>query len=536
MNALLSAAVLALVASGPDTVPLFEGLGDHHHPVTTSSELTQLYFDQGLKLVYGFNHDEAIRSFEAALETDENCAMCYWGIAFAAGPNINAAMEAAGEETAFAAITEAMLRTQHVSSKEQAYIEALSVRYGAEPMQDRAQRDTAYAEAMAEVASAYPQDADAQVLYGDALMNLAPWDYWNADLTPRPGTPELLAALESVTSTHPTHAGACHLYIHAVEKADPMKAEPCAERLPSLMPSAGHIVHMPAHIYIRIGRYIDAIELNHHAAHADERYIHAERPRGLYPMAYYPHNYDFLAFAAAMAGRRDQAVEAARKGAAAVDTEMMAVPELGGLQNYYVLPLRMMSRFGMWEEILDEAKPDTDLDFPVGFWHYAQGMAQLRTGDMSAARAHAEKVRARLEQPSLEPVYIWWNTAKSVLTLGALSLEAEIAFADGDTDAALALLGEAIALEDGLTYDEPPAWTLPPRQVLGRMLLEVGRADDAKAAFEGDLARHPENGWSLFGLAQALDALGDKEGAVAMRARFDEAWRTADQRPRGATY
>lgn len=536
MNVLLSAAVLALVAPGPDTVPLFDGLGDHHHAITTSSERTQLYFDQGLKLVYGFNHDEAIRSFEAALETDEDCAMCYWGIAFAAGPNINAAMEATGEETAFAAITEALLRTEHVSDKERAYIEALSHRYGAEPMKDRAQRDTAYAEAMAAVAADFPQDADAQVLYGNALMNLAPWDYWNADLTPRPGTVELLAALESVTATEPEHAGACHLYIHAVEKADPMKAEPCADRLPSLMPGAGHIVHMPAHIYIRIGRYVDAIELNHHAAHADERYIHAERPRGLYPMAYYPHNYDFLAFAAAMAGRRDEAVEAARKGAAAVDTEMMAVAELGGLQNYYVLPLRMMSRFGMWTEIMSEAKPDSDLDFPVGFWHYAQGMARLRTGDMALARRHAQELRARVEMPSIEPYYIWWNTAKAVLTLGALSLEAEIAFAEGDTDAAFAMLNQAVALEDGLTYDEPPAWTLPPRQVLGRMLLEVGRAEDARAAFEGDLARHPGNGWSLLGLAQALDALGDDAGAAEARMRLDEAWRTADQRPASATY
>ncbi len=535
MNALLISLLLA-GSSGPDTVPIFDGLGDHSHPISTQSARTQTYFNQGLRLVYGFNHAEAIRSFEAALESDPDCAMCYWGVAFASGPNINAAMDEAGGETGFEAVTQALARSQGASPSERAYIDALAQRYGAAAMEDRAQRDSAYAAAMKKVAQAYPSDADAQVLYADALMNLAPWNYWETDLSPREGTTEILRALEGVVAAQPRHAGACHLYIHAVEKADPHKAEACADRLPALMPGAGHIVHMPAHIYIRVGRYVDAIELNHHATHADARYIHAEKPRGLYPMAYYPHNYDFLAFAAAMAGRSKEALAAGRSGSAAVDTEMMRIPELGGLQNYYVLPLRMMSRFGMWNEILAEPEPATDLDFPRGFWHYARGMALLRTGDEAGARAQLMEVRRRVAAEGIEPVLIWWNPARAVLTLGEMALDAEIKVATGDLDGAVATLVRAIELEDGLTYDEPPAWTIPSRQVLGNILLDAGRAVEAQQTFEEDLRRHPENGWSLGGLARALKAQGKDEAAKRIDARLEKAWATADVDPTKARF
>ena len=523
--------------NGPDQgIPLFDGLGDHHMQVTTESGRAQAYFDQGLRLVYGFNHDEAVRSFHAALDNDSGCAMCYWGVALASGPNINAVMEEAGGVRAFEAIERAVAMRDGATERERAFIDAMARRYGSNAMADRSARDSAYASAMAEVSSRYPDDDDAMVLYADALMNLAPWDYWNADLTPRPGTNELLNALEHVVDRNPSHAGACHFYIHAVEKADPHRAVPCAERLPSLMPGAGHIVHMPAHIYIRVGRYVDAIELNHDAVHADERYIHAEKPRGLYPMAYYPHNYDFLAFAAAMAGRGSEALAAARAGAAAVDQEMMSVPELGGLHNYLVLPLRVMTRFGMWQEILAEPRPDTDLDFPVGLWHHARAMALLRTGDLAGARAEATEVSRRVESEGIEPFYIWWNPARAILSVGLLSLEAEIAYADGDVERAFALLADAVTLEDGLTYDEPPAWMIPPRQVLGRLQLESGRAVEAVETFSADLERHPENGWSLLGLAQSLDAAGRDAEAAAVHDRLASAWATADRRPDAATF
>ncbi|MEZ4423737.1 MAG: hypothetical protein R3E98_10020 [Gemmatimonadota bacterium] len=528
MYAVILALALASAPAPADTVPLFDGLGEHHHAISTASAEAQAYFDQGLRLVYGFNHAEAIRSFEEALRRDDACAMCWWGIAFAAGPNINAALDSAGGALAWTAIGEARARMEAASAKERAYIKALTRRYGASPLADRAARDSAWAEAMAGVAGAYPDDDDAQVLYADALMNLSPWDYWEADLSPRPGTETLLATLERVVERSRTHAGACHLYIHAVEKGDPERAVPCAERLPDLMPSAGHIVHMPAHIFIRVGRYIDAIDRNHHATHADERYVHAERPRGLYPLAYYPHNYDFLAFAAAMAGRRGEALDAARAAADIVDAEMAVVPELGGLQNYRVLPLRMLTRFGRWEEVLAEPDMPSDQRFAVGFQHWARGLAELKLGRPERARAELARVRTVLAEPALAPFILWWNPASEVLRLGSLVLDAELALADGRTEHAVGLLEEAVALEDGLTYDEPPAWSLPPRQVLGRVLLECGRPADAERVYRADLARHPENGWSLLGLSQALAAQGRSDEAQATRLRFEQAWRTAD--------
>lgn len=533
MRSLVLSLVLlaACSADQSETVPLFEGLGNHHHPITTSALQAQAYFDQGLRLTYAFNHEEAIRSYEYALELDPGCAMCWWGIAFAAGPNINATMDSVGGALAWDAIQYAVALAPDASEEEGAYIDALAERYGPDVLAARAARDSAYASAMSGVAERLPGDDDAQVLYADALMNLAPWNYWNDDATPRAGTEELLSALERVVERSPEHAGACHFYIHAVEKVDAERAVPCAERLPDLMPSAGHIVHMPGHIFIRVGRYMDAVEHNHAATHADELYIDAESPRGMYPLAYYPHNYDFLAFAAAMAGRRTEALAAARGGAAPVDREMMEVPELGGLQNYILLPLRMMSRFGMWDEILVEPVPDTDQDFVAGFFHYARGMALLRTGRAAEATAELEMLRARVESPGIQPYAIWWNPASQILTLGALALEAELLHAAGEQERTVALLERAVALEDGLTYDEPPPWSIPSRQVLGRIHFERGRFAEAESVFRADLATYPENGWSLYGLAQALAAQGEAAEAATVMSRYERAWSTADVEP-----
>ncbi len=517
-------------------VPLFAGLGDHHHAITTATPEAQAYFDQGLRLTYAFNHAEAIRSYEQALELDPGCAMCWWGIAFAAGPNINAPMDAVGGTLAWDAVQYALALAPDVSREERAYIDALAERYGPGPLANRAARDSAYASAMAGLAQRFPGDDDAQVLYADALMNLAPWDYWNDDATPRAGTEELLSALEQVVERSPRHAGACHLYIHAVEKVDAERAVPCAERLPDLMPSAGHIVHMPAHIFIRVGRYMDAVEHNHAATQADEVYIDAESPRGMYPDTYYPHNYDFLAFAAAMAGHRTEALAAARGGAAPVDRDLMEDPGLGGLQNYVLLPLRMMSRFGMWEEILAEPIPDTDQDFVVGFSHYARGMALLRTGRGVEATAELERLQTRVESPGIQPFVVWWNPASQILTLGALALEAELLHAAGDDEGAVALLERAVALEDSFVYDEPPPWSIPSRQVLGRIRFEADQFAEAESVFRADLAQYPENGWSLYGLAQALEAQGEAAEAATVMSRYESAWSTADVEPVVGTY
>ncbi|MGH7644796.1 MAG: hypothetical protein ACREMR_04345, partial [Gemmatimonadales bacterium] len=311
-----------LVAASPaqsvaDSVPLYTNLGTHHVPITTRVAAAQRYFDQGMRLAYGFNHAEAIRAFTEAARLDPDCAMCYWGIAYAHGPHVNAGMDSAAGVAAYAAIQEALQRAAGASPREQAYIRALAGRYAPVPPADRAALDSAYARGMADVVRAHPTDWDAAALYAEALMNLRPWNYWHKDGTPYAGTTEIVGQLERVIAANPDHPGACHFYIHAVEAVAPEKAVPCAERLARLMPGAGHMVHMPAHIYIRVGRYADAIEANVHAVHTDEVFIEGQKPQGIYPIAYYPHNYHFMSFAATLAGRSATAIEAAKKTAAA---------------------------------------------------------------------------------------------------------------------------------------------------------------------------------------------------------------------------
>ena len=346
-----------------DQVSIREGLGDHHMAISTGSDSAQIYFDQGLRLSYAFNHPAAVASYRKAASFDPECAMCYWGIAWASGPNINAALTAEGGEVAHHAIHRALELTDEITDRERAYIEAMAVRYEEDPMAERARQDSAYARAAAALADAYPGDPDAQVLAAEALMDLSPWDYWNADRSSRPDTEELLGRLLPVTEDNLDHAGACHFYIHAVEKFYPERAVPCAERLAGLMPGAGHIVHMPSHIYFRIGRYADAIESNEGAVHAHG--MHAEPSPDQRPdefdQGYGSHNYHFLTFAAQMAGNRALALETARELEARVDPDMMRAPGLGALQHYLVTPLRVRVRFGMWDEILVEPAPPADL-------------------------------------------------------------------------------------------------------------------------------------------------------------------------------
>lgn len=538
--ALYTWASLGVAGSGapvPDTVPLFEGLGSHHHAITAHDDAVQRYFDQGLRLVYGFNHDEAIRSFEEAIRRDPGCAMCSWGIALALGPNINAAMESEAGARAYEAIQKAMDLAQRASPKERAYIEALARRYGPDPSADRARLDSAYERAMGAVARAYPEDADAGVLHADAIMNLSPWNYWTEDRKPRPQTGELLAELERVLADHPDHAGACHFYIHAVEAAEPDRAIPCADRLPDLMPGAGHIVHMPTHIYIRVGRWADAIERNHHATDADERYIHAERPRGVYPLAYYPHNYDMLTFAATMAGQRSEAVEGARNTARVLDGDMIREPGLGALQHYLVSPLRVMVRFGMWEEILEEPAPPSDLPYPVATWRFARGMALASTGRVEEARRELEALRANAADPAIATVDVWeFNPASALLEIAAGLLAGRIAEATGDLDEAAGHFERALEVERALTYDEPPDWPIPVRHYLGRVLLAAGHAPEAEAVYRADLQQWRHNGFALRGLAEALRAQGEEAEARDVETELAEAWAAADVTPTSSAF
>jgi len=513
-------------------VPLYDNLGGHHYGITTARPAAQQYFDQGLRLYYAFNHQEAIRSFRAAQRLDSECAMCWWGEGLAWGPNINLPMDSASGAAAWTAVQEASRRKEGASRRERALIEALATRYAPVPPADRTALDSAYANAMAEVTRRYPDDPEAAVLYAESEMDLRPWDYWTEDGTPYPGIPEALAKLEEVMARDLEHPGACHFYIHAVEKVDPDRAIPCAERLAALMPGAGHLVHMPGHIYIRVGRYMDAIRANEHAVHADETYIQDQRPGvGIYTAGYYPHNYDFMAFAGTMAGRSRQAVEAARRVAALVPEEMLYAPGMTFAQHFLTRPLQVYVRFGLWDDVLESPAPDERLPHALAMWHYARGRAFVARGDLKAAEAELASLRGLVEGPALDGLRLEFNRSRDILAIGVHVLAGRLAEARGDDADAVAELRQAVEFEDGLLYGEPPEWTLPVRQELGSMLLAAERAAEAEQAFREDLERFRDNGWSLRGLELALRDLGRNEEAAAAAAAFTEAWRFADVSP-----
>ena len=501
-------------------VPLYDNLGEHGRPTSTDSEEAQAYFDQGLRLQYAFNHAEAIRSYEVALEHDSNCAMCWWGIALAYGPNINGAMDAASGRQAYTAISAARERTGNVGELERSLIDALGARYGADPEAGRAQLDSAYANAMSELADRHPEDDDVLTLYGASLMNLRPWDYWAGDYdarVPNPGTNRILASLEAALAIDADNPGACHYFIHAVEAAFPRRAEACADRLAELMPGAGHVVHMPGHIYIRVGRWADAVRANEHAVHSDETYIADQNPIGVYPTAYYPHNYHFMAFAATMAGMSAKAREASEIVSPKIPKEIAL--EVPWIQNAVVFPHLTAVTFGAWDRILALDMPDPDLHHATAMAWYARGVAYAATGDAINANTALEQV-IRIGREA-DP-----DGANPVFEIARHALQGEIALRTGTASDAVRHFALAVGLEDMMLYEEPPLWYYPTRQSLGRALLEAGQAADAELAYREDLARFPQNGWSLYGLARSLEAQGrDAQGAWEA---FNEAWVDAD--------
>ena len=510
-------------------VPLYDNLGSLHREIATDVPLAQRYFDQGLRLSYAFNHAEAIASYRQAAELDPACAMCYWGIAWALGPNINGAMDSASGAAAYEAARRALQLIDHASPGGQALIQAMAARYGSDPMAHRKALDSTYASAMNQVASRYPDDPEAQVLHAEALMLLSPWDYWTNEKQPRQGTETLLGRVTSVIERNPDHPGACHFYIHAVEAAYPERAVSCAERLATLMPGAGHLVHMPGHIYIRVGRYVDAIRANEHAVHADETWIQDRRPGvGVYTAGYYPHNYDFMAFAASMAGRSRQAIEAADRVASLVPADMLQEPGMTFLQQFLTRPLQMRIRFGRWEEILRTPAPAEALPHARALWHYSRGRALAARDDVPGAEAELAHVRAAIEDPALQGVTLEFNKATAVLRIAAEVLAGNIAVVRGEIEPAIGHLREAARLEDELVYGEPPEWSVPVRHELGAALLAAGRPEAAEAVYREDLDRFRRNGWSLYGLAKALEAQGRDEEAKHAMDEFRSAWRNAD--------
>jgi tetratricopeptide (TPR) repeat protein len=527
---------LAQAAPSQSTATLFNNLGNLHHPISTRSQLAQRYFDQGLTLAYGFNHAEAARSFQEAAKLDPECAMCFWGAALVLGPNINAPMEPEAVSEAWRSLQQAVKLSKNASDKEKAYIQALAQRYPSKPVEDRKPFDLAYANAMREVAKRYPDDPDAATLFAEALMDTTPWDYWKEDGTLKPEGREIVTTLESVLKQHPNHPGANHLYIHAVEKERPDLGIASADRLMQLVPNSGHLVHMASHIYIRVGRYHDAILSNQRGIAADNAYAAQSQAEGIYPLAYMPHNHHFLWFAALMTGQSKIATQAALQ-TAKVDEKLMRQPDLAGsLQHYSTIPLYTYVRFGNWNEILSTPAPARDLKYPSGVWRYARGRALAAKGQLKKAERELKELRAIAAIPALQETKIWgFNSTASILNIASEVLAGEIAAQQKNYQQAIAHLQAAVKLEDGLIYTEPADWYQPVRQSLGAILLKARRFAQAEQAYRDDLSIYPENGWSLYGLMQSLQAQNKQKEAQVVQKQFEQAWQYADSDLRSAT-
>lgn len=518
-------------ATETEEIPLFDNLGTHHYPVSTSVPAAQRYFDQGLILAFGFNHAEAARSFRQAYQLDPKCALCYWGEALVLGPNINAPMDPSAASQAYDLAQKSLALADSVTDKERALIEALSSRYSKEAPEDRSQLDEAYAASMRNVAQRYLDDAVIAALFAESLMDLHPWDFWSKQGEARPWTAEIVSTLERALRIDQNNPPANHLYIHVME-ASPYaeKAIPSAERLPALVPGSGHLVHMPAHIYIRVGRYRDAILANQHAVKTDQSYLNHPHAESIYTLAYVPHNHHFLWAAAIKTGRKALATQAAANTAAQVKPEMMREPGFSGtLQHFIMIPLYTKALFGEWDAILKEPSPAADLVYPNGVWHYARGLAFLRKGKSQEAMQELELLEKIVADPTIATMTIFdLNPVTQILQIAAEILHGEIAAQEKDFDGAISHLRKAVELEDGLNYTEPKDWYLPPRQVLGAILLASGRAEEAEQTYREDLVHHPQNGWSLFGLARNLREQGKNKEADDIQQQFEIVWADAD--------
>ena len=509
---------------------LFEGLGAHQHPVTTHSGLTQRYFDQGLILTFGFNHDAAVRSFEEAARIDPSCAMCFWGVAYALGPNINAPMGPEAAQQALTAVRRAESLASGASAAEQDYIRALATRYSDDPAASAATRatlDRAYADAMAELHRKHPDDVDAATLYAEALMDLRPWQLYSLDGKPAPETPEIERLLEFAMERDPQHPGANHYYIHAVEASHtPDRALPAADRLQDVAPDAGHLVHMPSHIYWRVGMYDRAEDINKRAAAADEAYFAWCGARGIYAAAYYPHNIHFLWAAASEGGSSGLALMSARKLESQVPDSLVA--SFPFAEQFKPIPIQTLARFGQWDAVLGEPAPPGSQRYSRGVWHFARGMALLRKGDTRGARTELSALEAIAGADDMAAQDLTGEPASRYLALARAQLAGELAAATGDPNTAVRYLEAGIAVQDSMVYTEPPRWHMSLRQSLGAILLEADRPAEAEAVYREDLRRYPNTGWSLFGLAQSLRAQGREAEAELVEKGFEKAWERSD--------
>ncbi len=523
----LSAAflILAVAACTPKQALLFEGTGSHTRTVTTRDPLAQQYFDQGLALSYGFNHDEAVNSFKEAARIDPDCAMAYWGLAYAAGPNINWWKPFPEQEAAaYEAIQTALKLSGHATPVERDLIQALSVRFDGSAPEDRTQLNRAYADAMAEVWKNYPEDADVGFLYADALMNLNPWDQWTPapDFEPKENTLEIVATLERVMQLDINHPGANHFYIHVIEaSADPGKAEAAADRLGSLTPGLGHMVHMPSHIYVQVGRFEDSIRVNEDASRLDREYFAKAGDQMGYHF-YHAHNNHFRVWSGLYTGNYDDALEAARLTLEDLPDAFESSPDAA---QWLTMELEVYLRFGEWQEVLNLPKPLEDQHYAVAMWHYGRGIAFANTERISQARVEAELFEQEVARiPQDQMVFI--VSALDVMDVAREMLAGEIEYKAGNIELGFEHLRKSIVAEDALRYSEPSPWMVPTRHSLGALLLEQGGEEHIKEAeqlYREDLMESPENIWSMAGLMECLQRQGKDDEARALSARFDRA-------------
>ena len=511
--------------------PLFDGMGDHTHPITTNNKYVQRYFDQGLTIDFAFNHAESARSFRAGQTLDPNCAMCFWGEALALGPNINVTSNGsvimADQErlAAYEAIQKAVSLKNKVSEKERDFIDALATRYNGDTASPRGPLDLAYAEAMRNLSNKYPEDDDAASLFAESLMNTMPWDYWIDADSPKPLTIEAIETLEKVMARNPRHPMALHLYIHAVESSSqPERAEAAADILLDLVPGAGHLVHMPSHIYWRVGRYADASESNIMAAAVDEAYIAACNAQGFYPAAYYPHNIHFLWASSSMEGRSEIAIEAGEKVAKNVRLEM--IDQFPGVEFFKTVPMLSLVQFGLWDKVLELDPPAERLEYANAIWHYARSVAYSNKGNIESAQKERQMIESLKDTNDVLHLDSIYYPASMLLEIADSLALGEIAISNNDYQSAIQYFANAVSVQDALPYTEPPFWYYPTRLSLGKAYLLSDQADEAEVVFEENLKRYPRNGWALYGLIQALE-LQNKDSSMVQK-QFDIIWQNAD--------
>jgi tetratricopeptide (TPR) repeat protein len=512
-------------AKEPAPAVLEAGLGDINHPVSTNNPEAQKFFNQGLGFIYAFNHAEAINSFKQAAKLDPQLAMAYWGIAISLGSNYNVPADGPALVQAYSNLQKAIELAPKASEHDRAYIDALSKRYSSDVSADKHKLEVDYKNAMGELSKNYPDDLDAATLYAESMMNLRPWHLWTLDGKPEENTLEIVSVLESVLRRNPNHSGANHYYIHAVEAStNAERALPSADRLGQIAPNAGHLVHMPSHVYIRTGDYYKAAKANVDAIAVDRNYIAKSGNNGLYPAMYYNHNVHFLAAASAMNGRYADSIKSARELEANVKPVVKAMPML---EMFLPYPLVSMTRFSKWDEILKEPQPDASLKITTGFWHFARGSAYASTKQVDKAEAELAALQA-VDKTMTDEVRMFNNPAANVLKIAELELAGRIALAKGDKKAGVDLLTQAVAAEDATSYSEPADWDLPVREVLGSVFLANGDYAAAEKVFRAEILRQPRNGRALFGLAESLRKQGKEGAAKSVQAEFEKAWQYAD--------